>query len=130
MTATQSVTNQSRRQESTTLRRRSVLSEGLPALLSPGSVIAQAMTAVVLGIMLILSNVARLEAQNDNQQGEDESSLIQQGFAIAPVPLNLSGRNRSLVGLGSYLVNAVGDCNGCHTSGSPSSLFIYPYKAG
>src|SRR5262249_51518291 len=56
--------------------------------------------------------------------------LVQQGFAIAPVPLNLAGRNRSLVGLGSYLVNAVGDCNGCHTSGSPSSLFIYPYKAG
>src|SRR5262249_29386403 len=116
MKANPSVTNPGRRQKATTLRRRSVLTEGLPALLSPGKVIAQAMTAIVLGIMLILSNVALLEAQNDNQQGEDESSLVQRGFAIAPVPLNLAGRNRSLVGLGSYLVNAVGDCNGCHTS--------------
>jgi hypothetical protein len=89
-----------------------------------------AMTAFVMGMVLILSNVPHLVAQNNNQQGEDESSVIQQGFAIAPVPLNLAGRNRSLVGLGSYLVNAIGDCNGCHTSGSPSSLFIYPYKAG
>jgi hypothetical protein len=89
-----------------------------------------AMAAVVMGIVLILSNVPRLEAQDNNQQGEDESSLVAQGFAIAPVPLNLAGRDRNLVGLGSYLVNAIGDCNGCHSSGSPSSLFIYPYKAG
>jgi len=26
----------------------------------------------------------------------------------------LKGKNRALVGLGSYLVNAAGDCNGCH----------------
>jgi hypothetical protein len=77
-----------------------------------------------------LINVARLEAQNNNSQGGDESSLVARGFAIAPVPLNLAGRDHGLVGLGSYLVNAVGDCNGCHTGGSPSSLFIFPYKAG
>ena len=40
--------------------------------------------------------------------GESEQSLIQRGFEIAPVPLNLAGKNRDLVGLGSYLVNAVG----------------------
>lgn len=86
--------------------------------------------------MLILSNVPRLEAQNNNSQGnqgnqgEDESSLVEQGFAIAPVPLNLTGKDHGLVGLGSYLVNAIGDCNGCHSSGSPTSLFIYPYLAG
>jgi hypothetical protein len=31
--------------------------------------------------------------------------------------LNLEGRNPALVGLGSYIVNAVGDCNGCHSAG-------------
>ena len=31
--------------------------------------------------------------------------------------LNLSGKDPALVGLGSYLVNAVGDCNGCHSAG-------------
>ena len=31
---------------------------------------------------------------------------------IAPVPLNLEGKNPALVGLGSYIVNAQGDCAG------------------
>jgi hypothetical protein len=44
----------------------------------------------------------------------DSESKIRRGFEIAPVPLDLRGKNRALVGLGSYLVNAVGDCNGCH----------------
>ena len=47
---------------------------------------------------------------------DDDESKIQQGFAIAPVPLNLAGKDRALVGLGSYIVNAQVDCNGCHTS--------------
>jgi hypothetical protein len=32
------------------------------------------------------------------------------------VPLNLKGKNRELVGLGSYIVNAQGACNDCHTN--------------
>ena len=47
---------------------------------------------------------------------DDDESKIQQGFAIAPVQLNLTGKDRALVGLGSYIVNAQVDCNGCHTS--------------
>jgi hypothetical protein len=41
---------------------------------------------------------------------------ITRGFAIAPVPLNLTGKDRDLVGLGSYIVNAQGGCNDCHTN--------------
>jgi hypothetical protein len=63
--------------------------------------------------MLVRSPQVR--AQNDNDQGNDDQSKIQQGFAIAPVPLNLVGRNPALVGLGSYIVNAQADCNGCYT---------------
>ena len=48
---------------------------------------------------------------------ESEESLITRGFQIAPVPLNMQGKDPSLVGLGSYLVNGPGDCNGCHNSG-------------
>jgi len=44
----------------------------------------------------------------------DEESQIKRGFEIAPVKLDLKGKNRSLVGLGSYLVNTTG-CNDCHT---------------
>jgi hypothetical protein len=52
-------------------------------------------------------------------QGEadrNESSRIQIGYDIAPVPLNLAGKNPALVGLGSYIVNAQGDCAGCHSN--------------
>jgi hypothetical protein len=47
---------------------------------------------------------------------------ILKGFQIAPVPLNMVGRDASLVGYGSYLVNAVADCNGCHTA-DPSTEY-------
>jgi hypothetical protein len=47
---------------------------------------------------------------------------VQRGFEIAPVPLNLADKDRALVGLGSYLVNATADCNGCHTA-SPQVEF-------
>ena len=45
-----------------------------------------------------------------------EASKIQIGYTIAPVPLNLKGKNPSLVGLGSYIVNAQADCAGCHSN--------------
>ena len=44
-------------------------------------------------------------------------STIQRGFELAPVQLNLKGKNRALVGLGSYIVNT-GGCNDCHTNPS------------
>ncbi len=44
----------------------------------------------------------------------DDESQIKRGFEIAPVELKLAGKNRALVGLGSYLVNTTG-CNDCHT---------------
>src|SRR5262249_9106720 len=62
----------------------------------------------------------RLQADDPN----DEESKIQQGFAIAPVPLNLAGKNRSLVGLGSYIVNAQGDCDGCHNAGPGAAEYL------
>ena len=69
---------------------------------------AAAFGAVVLGGMII--------SAGPGPAGDDDESKIQQGFAIAPVPLNLAGKDRGLVGLGSYIVNAQIDCNGCHTS--------------
>lgn len=75
--------------------------------------------AAVLALMLTNSTKGKAADGGDNSE-----SQIQRGFAIAPVPLNLVGKNRALVGLGSYLVNAVGDCNGCHHATlSPSSPF-------
>jgi len=71
---------------------------------------------VVIAVMLIRSPGVRA---NDD---DDERSLIKIGFEIAPVRLNLEGKNRALVGLGSFIVNAQGDCNGCHTAGGPPNF--------
>ena len=85
---------------------------------------------VTLGAIFLLGvfgSSRRVQAQN--APDAYEASLIAQGFAIAPVPLNLAGKDQNLVGLGSYLVNAVGDCDGCHSSGV-APLFVYPYETG
>ncbi|MBV9939800.1 MAG: hypothetical protein JO150_14940, partial [Acidobacteriaceae bacterium] len=54
---------------------------------------------------------------------EREEGKVERGFAIAPVPLNLDGKERRLVGLGSYIVNAQIPCNDCHTQNT-STEFI------
>lgn len=67
---------------------------------------------------LVRSRLVLAHEQGDDWEGEDqEKELIRIGFEIAPVPLNLEGKNRNLVGLGSFIVNAQADCNGCHTGG-------------
>jgi hypothetical protein len=43
-----------------------------------------------------------------------ELAEILRGYEIAPVRLNLAGKDWALVGLGSYIVNTTG-CNDCHT---------------
>jgi len=83
------------------------------------------MTAgVVVALAATLAGLAYTphRALAQDQGNDDEASLIRIGFAIAPVPLNLEGKNRDLVGLGSYIVNAQADCNGCHTAGGPPSF--------
>jgi hypothetical protein len=75
-------------------------------------------TSLAAGVLVtagLLGIAGRVGAQD---QGNDDQSKIKKGFEIAPVPLNLKGKNRSLVGLGSYVVNATGGCNDCHTNPS------------
>jgi len=81
---------------------------------------AAATAAVFAGILfagLVISST-RLRAHDQ----DDEDSEVRIGFEIAPVHLNLAGKNRELVGLGSYIVNAQADCNGCHSAG-PATEF-------
>jgi hypothetical protein len=76
--------------------------------------------AAFVGILLtgLLTNAPRGQAR-DRDADDDR---IQVGLAIAPVPLNLDGKNKALVGIGSYLVNGSGDCNGCHSNGPPTEF--------
>ncbi len=72
---------------------------------------AAALTLVVITGILIRSQ--RVHADD----ADSEESKIRQGFAIAPVQLNLRGKNPALVGLGSYIVNAHAGCDDCHSAG-------------
>src|SRR5579863_6319589 len=79
----------------------------------------------LVAIMGMLMSAPRGRAQGGNAIGADEVARIQQGLAIAPVRLNLTGKSPqqiNLVGLGSYLVNAANDCNFCHNSGGPPNF--------
>ena len=76
---------------------------------------ALALTAIA-GMLISLP---RASAQDN---GSSEAAKIAVGMQIAPVPLNLTGKDPNLVGFGSYLVNAIGDCNGCHSAG-PATEF-------
>lgn len=93
---------------------------------------------VMFSIMLVTLVLVRLVAQAPAPADE---SLVKQGLAIAPVPLHLRGKNRALVGLGSYLVNTVSECNDCHTrpyyvlggnpfKGQPEMISTLGYLAG
>ena len=55
-------------------------------------------------------------------KAQNGDSRVQLGFAAAPVHLNMAGKNPAMVGLGSYYVNVVGDCNGCHSDGPPTEF--------
>lgn len=66
-------------------------------------------------VALIIAGFGVSTARADDDDFSAESARIRIGFAVAPVPLNVRGRDRELVGLGSYIVNVVADCNGCHS---------------
>ena len=76
-----------------------------------------ALVSLVFAGILISSR--GMQAFEDDDSGQ---SKIQKGFQIAPVHLNLAGKYRALVGLGSYIVNAVSECNGCHSAGPPTAF--------
>jgi len=78
------------------------------------------LTLGVIALVGLLSTSPTVQAQNNGNS--DEKQLVRIGYAIAPVPLNLDGKDRDLVGLGSFIVNAQGDCNGCHTAGGPPNF--------
>ena len=79
-------------------------------------------------------------------QPDVDAARVQVGYAYAKqqgITLDLKGKNRANVGLGSYLVNAVGGCNDCHTAppftpdgdpyaflGAPKQINVACYLAG
>jgi hypothetical protein len=81
--------------------------------------------AVVTFVAIVLAGMS-IKPPRAHADDDDTDTRVRIGFKIAPVHLNLDGKDRDLVGLGSYLVNAVGDCNGCHTAGGPPNFNYAP----
>ena len=91
----------------------------------------KALIGVVAVLFAVSAGRAILSADrdNDNDQGrpgeihKDDDPRVAVGFKYAKdqgIKLNLQHKADELVGLGSYLVNAVGGCNDCHTTPSYS----------
>jgi hypothetical protein len=62
--------------------------------------------------------------RGDRDDASGRGARARQGLAISPVPLSLdgkTGKEKALIGLGSYIVNAASDCSGCH-GGPPGFL--------
>ena len=69
-----------------------------------------AIAAISTGLM-----GAAFDTPADESDVTSNATRARIGFQIAPVALDLRNRNRELVGIGSYIVNAQGGCNDCHT---------------
>jgi len=79
-------------------------------------------TLTFASLLLAVGIIVSTPGGRAQDPGDAGDSRIQRGFDIAPVKLNLEGKNPALVGLGSYLVTIDG-CNDCHDTG-PAHQFV------
>jgi len=84
------------------------------------------------------------DRRDDSGKRDGDDARVQAGFDYAlsqGLTLKFKRKDRDLVGLGSYLVNAVGGCNDCHTAppftqdpyaflGAPKQVNLGCYLAG
>jgi cytochrome c553 len=86
-----------------------------------------------------LALLAGAVAPKPTVAADSDTSRAKRGWEI--VPVKLKGLDRGLVGLGSYLVNAAGGCNDCHSvdtyapggdpfAGEPEKINEETYLAG
>jgi hypothetical protein len=103
--------------------------------------LAASVSAIALAVFSLGTLAVSAGSDHDDRDNSLDRSRVRQGFNIAPVPLDLREKNRELVGYGSYLVNAIGGCNDCHTnpsyasggdpfSGQPKQVNAAHYLAG
>ncbi len=82
---------------------------------------------MLIGCLLVLAmSAAAQSVKSESDNGlwsQDEKQMIRIGLAIAPVPLNMARKDKDMVGLGSYIVNVTGGCNGCHSNG-PATQYL------
>lgn len=80
----------------------------------------RARLTVGAAVLVFTAGATFLGARNGNAEDfnyrQDFDARVLQGFRIAPVPLSVYRLDPTMVGLGSYIVNAQGACNDCHTA--------------
>jgi hypothetical protein len=106
--------------------------------------------AIAMGVFVCSLGYTVLGAAGDEERGRghdrggSDELRARIGLAYAQeqgITLKYNRRDRSTVGLGSYLVNAVGGCNDCHTAppftqdpfaflGAPKQINLPCYLAG
>jgi hypothetical protein len=101
---------------------------------------SKGLVAAAIAAACFVSAPAMAGGPGPHPTGHRLPSRIQKGKNIAPVPLDLTGKRPAKVWLGSYLVNAVGGCNDCHTNppyvggdpvnGDPGDINTANYLAG
>lgn len=79
--------------------------------------------AVAVIALFVAAPVFNHSSRVRAQDGDDREAIVEEGLKIAPVPLNLANKDRSLVGLGSFIVNGVVACNDCHSAG-PQTQYL------
>jgi hypothetical protein len=100
--------------------------ENVPRKVSLGLIVFGVMFATALAT----AHDGRGKGDDDNDRDE---ARIRIGFDIAPVALHFKKKDRDLVGLGSYIVNAQGGCNDATrirlvSSGLPANLTFEQFK--
>ena len=72
-------------------------------------------TSTLVFTLVILCGAIFVGAAASGPDDNPSQSQVQTGFRIAPVHLNLEGKNAAMVGQGSYYVNAIAGCADCHS---------------
>ena len=65
-------------------------------------------------IVVLCISTTLLVVLNPPSSGK-EGSKVERGLQISPVPVKVDNLDKSMVGWGSYLVNAASGCANCHT---------------
>ncbi len=72
------------------------------------------------GLIVAGTMIGSPSIQADDVHSNSDEARIEAGLQMAPVTLQYDKQDRKLVGLGSYIVNGLSDCDGCHSQGPPT----------
>jgi hypothetical protein len=85
--------------------------------------IVKATLALSVGTTITLVGMKLSSKRVHADESDSEATQVAIGLRIAPSFINMEGKDPNLVGLGSFIVNAQADCNGCHGS-DPANEYL------